>query len=178
MPKLVMRPTQLADTFAARGGYRQSTLISQFLAHLQRMEKEKIFAYLTEYMTKYEGRGIACVELDAEILVRIAASDLGGGASKAETQAAITRVTERLKSETDRLQRRLEKAEERLATALSGMHSPEGDKPPKGDKDKPGKGKKTVDVSKITCFNCGERGHYAKDCPHAKDDEKGSGDGA
>ena len=147
-------------------------------AKKQRMEKEKIFAYLTEYMTKYEGRGIACVELDAEILVRIAASDLGGGASKAETQAAITRVTERLKSETDRLQRRLEKAEERLATALSGMHSPEGDKPPKGDKDKPGKGKKTVDVSKITCFNCGERGHYAKDCPHAKDDEKGSGDGA
>ena len=34
------------------------------------------------------------------------------------------------------------------------------------------KGKKHTDMSKIKCYNCGEHGHYAHDCPYPQDNAK------
>ena len=158
----------LMREFAEANRVEEAALVGSWWAEIYAcfgMEKKALFAYVREYMRKYAGRGLPIV-LDPVLATRVRGqTSAEGGCSKEELKVV------RLKSESvaAELNRSLAQLRKDLKEAINNSNVDVG----VGPKKKPGGGK---DKSGVKCHNCGEHGHYAKNCPNKKVEDDAVGD--
>lgn len=157
MTKFTNHMTRLSEAYAERGKFVLATRVQRWFACLQRIRpEEKMFAYVEEYRTKYEGRGLPVVDLDAEILLRVSQKDLE--AQVATNHAAIER----------RIDAAVNEAFRKAGGKLTGAKVPTQKDDDNVKKDPP----PAHILATMRCWKCGQKGHRSRECPNAdKDDE-------
>ena len=119
-------------------------------------EKDLLFDYLEEYFDKYAGRGLP-VLIDTVLVTRLRNSAGSSGASKEELKAIKNRLAD------------LETMGGKHKTEIGELKKKVGDmKNPKPTAEEQDERRK-----KVTCHNCGEKGHYKSECPHPLKEKDG-----
>jgi hypothetical protein len=136
----------------------EASLVTQWWAETQTISHDDkvLAAYITEYFMKYPGRGLPTT-IDVVIATRVTGSMTGGVSTDAlkEVKDSFKTQIAQLKTEVGNLRSELGKVKK----------NPNPKKPDaKKEGEKTGKGPK--------CWKCGEIGHYAADCPNAKEDKE------
>ena len=143
----------LMQSYAADGMIEESSLVAAWWAETSgcfSSDKELLFEYLEEYFDKYAGRGLP-VKIDTVLVTRIRNASGAGGISKEEMKQVKNRLAE------------LDTANSKLKAEIAALKDGQPKKPTKPSKEELEKRR-----ANIVCHNCGEKGHYASECPEPK----------
>ena len=143
-------------SYASDGMSTESSLVASWWAETSgcfSSDKELLFEYLQAYFDKYAGRGLP-ERVDTVLVTRIRnQSASAGGASKEELKQMKSKLEEQA-GKIEKLSSKVNTLEQKVSTFKPKV-TPE---------------EQLERRSKVTCHKCGKKGHYASECPEAKED--------
>ena len=143
-------------SYASDGMSTESSLVASWWAETSgcfSSDKELLFEYLQAYFDKYAGRGLP-ERVDTVLVTRIRnQSASAGGASKEELKQMKSKLEEQA-GKIEKLSSKVNTLEQKVSTFKPKV-TPE---------------EQVERRSKVTCHKCGKKGHYASECPEAKED--------
>ena len=146
--------SDLMRAFSADHMVEEASLIASWWAETASCfsaEKDLLFDYLEEYFDKYAGRGLP-VMIDTVLVTRLRNSAGSGGVSKEELKAVKNRLAD------------LEAMGTKHKGEIGELKAKVGNL--KNPNPKPSAEEQEERRKKVTCHNCGEKGHYKSECPH------------
>ena len=150
--------SDLMRGYSAYGMIEESALVASWWAETSGCfssgDKDMLFDYLEEYFEKYAGRGLP-EKIDTILVTRIRQSSAQGGVSKEDFKKLSTKVTE-MESSISKLKSDGNTLKQRVDSKLESANK------------KPTPEEQEERRKKVTCHNCGEKGHYSSECPNPK----------
>ena len=142
--------------YASDGMSTESSLVASWWAETSgcfSSDKELLFDYLQAYFDKYAGRGLP-ERVDTVLVTRIRnQSGGGGGASKEELKSLKSKVAE-YDTKFEKLSAKINSLEQKMGNVKTKVTAEE----------------QAERRAKVTCHKCGKKGHYASECPEAKEE--------
>ena len=158
--KLSNHFTNLMTKYSAECMVEESALIGSWWSETSgcfSSDRDSIFQYVEDYFDKYVGRGLP-VTVDPVLISTIRQSTGGGaGASKEDHKTLKNRVND------------LESVLTKLKTQVAEIEKKGGNNKKLTAEEQEERRKK------VTCHNCGVKGHYESECPQPKKKESDEG---